>query len=108
MLRSPLPEAMIHYARQDTHYLLYIYDRMRQELVAREELSRGPNPLIVPAPVTSGSASTSASNAESEGSVRPGEYMMETLRRSAQVRVPSAMYCDMVSLFSKTVIMARR
>ena len=23
---------MLHYARQDTHYLLYIYDRMRNEL----------------------------------------------------------------------------
>uniref|UniRef100_A0ACB8EFA7 Exosome component 10 n=1 Tax=Sphaerodactylus townsendi TaxID=933632 RepID=A0ACB8EFA7_9SAUR len=28
----PLPEEMIHYARDDTHYLLYIYDRMREDL----------------------------------------------------------------------------
>ena len=26
---------MIHYAREDTHYLLYIYDRMRRELIER-------------------------------------------------------------------------
>lgn len=26
---------MIKYAREDTHYLLYIYDRMRNELIRR-------------------------------------------------------------------------
>eukprot|EP00731_Ephydatia_muelleri_P038543 Em0799g5a len=31
----PLPEEMMKYAREDTHYLLYIYDRMRNELVRR-------------------------------------------------------------------------
>jgi hypothetical protein len=31
----PLPEKMIKYAREDTHYLLYIYDRMRNELIRR-------------------------------------------------------------------------
>uniref|UniRef100_A0A8C5Q8V0 Exosome complex component 10 n=1 Tax=Leptobrachium leishanense TaxID=445787 RepID=A0A8C5Q8V0_9ANUR len=29
----PLPEEMIQYARADTHYLLYIYDKMRTELL---------------------------------------------------------------------------
>ncbi|KAF0521493.1 exosome complex exonuclease rrp6 [Gigaspora margarita] len=29
----PLTEEMINYARCDTHYLLYIYDRMRNELI---------------------------------------------------------------------------
>ncbi|NWX43188.1 EXOSX protein, partial [Steatornis caripensis] len=28
----PLPEEMIRYARDDTHYLLYIYDKMREAL----------------------------------------------------------------------------
>ncbi|XP_015264949.1 PREDICTED: exosome component 10 isoform X2 [Gekko japonicus] len=28
----PLPEAMVQYARDDTHYLLYIYDRMKEDL----------------------------------------------------------------------------
>uniref|UniRef100_A0A7M4EB27 Exosome complex component 10 n=1 Tax=Crocodylus porosus TaxID=8502 RepID=A0A7M4EB27_CROPO len=28
----PLPEEMLHYARDDTHYLLYIYDKLREEL----------------------------------------------------------------------------
>ncbi|XP_041129731.1 exosome component 10-like [Polyodon spathula] len=28
----PLPEEMLNYARDDTHYLLYIYDKMRAEL----------------------------------------------------------------------------
>ena len=31
----PLPDEMIKYAREDTHYLLYIYDRMKNELIRR-------------------------------------------------------------------------
>lgn len=31
----PLPEELIDYARQDTHYLLYIYDNMRNDLVRK-------------------------------------------------------------------------
>lgn len=31
----PLPEEMIRYARDDTHYLLYIYDKMRELLWER-------------------------------------------------------------------------
>lgn len=30
----PLPDEMIRYAREDTHYLLYIYDLMRMKLVS--------------------------------------------------------------------------
>lgn len=30
----PLPEEMIRYAREDTHYLLYIYDTLRRRLIA--------------------------------------------------------------------------
>ncbi|ODM99195.1 Exosome component 10 [Orchesella cincta] len=29
----PLPNDMLEYARQDTHYLLYIYERMKNELI---------------------------------------------------------------------------
>ncbi|XP_067826748.1 exosome component 10 [Heptranchias perlo] len=28
----PLPDEMLHYAQEDTHYLLYIYDKMRNQL----------------------------------------------------------------------------
>jgi exosome complex exonuclease RRP6 len=31
----PLPAEMVLYAREDTHYLLYIYERLRNELVAK-------------------------------------------------------------------------
>ena len=31
----PLPPELIKYAREDTHYLLYIYDRQRNELLRR-------------------------------------------------------------------------
>lgn len=33
MFQSPLPDEMVQYARTDTHYLLYIYDRMRAQLL---------------------------------------------------------------------------
>lgn len=29
----PLPNEMLEYARQDTHYLIYIYERMRNDLI---------------------------------------------------------------------------
>ena len=32
-----LPDEMVKYAREDTHYLLYIYDRMRNELIRRSD-----------------------------------------------------------------------
>lgn len=31
----PLPDEMLEYARKDTHYLLYIYDRMKADLISR-------------------------------------------------------------------------
>ena len=31
----PLPDEMLKYARMDTHYLLYIYDRMRNDLIRK-------------------------------------------------------------------------
>ncbi|XP_062535866.1 exosome complex component 10 [Armigeres subalbatus] len=33
----PIPANFIEYARKDTHYLLYIYDRMRNELINKGE-----------------------------------------------------------------------
>ena len=35
MLCRPLPAELLRYAREDTHYLLYIYDRMHSELLTR-------------------------------------------------------------------------
>jgi hypothetical protein len=35
----PIPAEMLLYARQDTHYLLYVYDRMRNELVEQSRRS---------------------------------------------------------------------
>ena len=34
-LHRPLPKEMFDYARSDTHFLLYIYDNMRNELIAK-------------------------------------------------------------------------
>ncbi|CEJ94959.1 hypothetical protein VHEMI10462 [[Torrubiella] hemipterigena] len=35
----PIPEEMLYYARSDTHYLLYIYDRVRNDLVSSSDRS---------------------------------------------------------------------
>lgn len=33
LIFRPLPQEMVHYAREDTHYLLYISDRLHNELL---------------------------------------------------------------------------
>lgn len=33
LFHRPLPSEMVHYAREDTHYLLYICDRLHNELI---------------------------------------------------------------------------
>ncbi|GMK55550.1 hypothetical protein CspeluHIS016_0206060 [Cutaneotrichosporon spelunceum] len=38
----PLPKEMLFYARADTHFLLYVYDRLRNALIVRS--SRTPSP----------------------------------------------------------------
>lgn len=40
----PIPQEMLFYARSDTHFLLYIYDNLRNSLLARA--SRTPSPAI--------------------------------------------------------------
>ncbi|KAI1880164.1 hypothetical protein JX265_001785 [Neoarthrinium moseri] len=35
--KKPIPEEMYYYARSDTHYLLYVYDCMRNELVSQSK-----------------------------------------------------------------------
>ncbi|KAK9816813.1 hypothetical protein WJX72_005334 [[Myrmecia] bisecta] len=54
----PLSPEMLHYARSDTHYLLYIYDRLKEELLAQAD--RVPANLCVqlPAEVAPGALGT--------------------------------------------------
>ncbi|KAM5351832.1 hypothetical protein ACJ41O_004555 [Fusarium nematophilum] len=42
----PIPEEMMYYARSDTHYLLYIYDQVRNDLVAASDKSNPETNLI--------------------------------------------------------------
>ncbi|KAH7156922.1 ribonuclease H-like domain-containing protein [Dactylonectria macrodidyma] len=42
----PIPEEMLYYARSDTHYLLYIYDRVRNDLVAASDAANKETNLI--------------------------------------------------------------
>lgn len=39
----PLPEEMMKYAREDTHYLLFVYDRMRMDLLSKGQQSNPTN-----------------------------------------------------------------
>ena len=42
----PLPEEMFNYARSDTHFLLYVYDNMRNELIDKSNTSQECGDLI--------------------------------------------------------------
>lgn len=42
----PIPNEMMYYARSDTHYLLYIYDRVRNDLIASSDRSNPETDLI--------------------------------------------------------------
>lgn len=42
----PLPEEMFNYARSDTHFLLYVYDNMRNELIDKSKTSQEDGDLI--------------------------------------------------------------
>ena len=40
----PLPDEMLKYAREDTHYLLFIYDCLRKELIEKGIQNNPSNP----------------------------------------------------------------
>lgn len=42
----PLPKEMLYYARSDTHYLLYIYDKVRNELIDSSDRTNPETDLI--------------------------------------------------------------
>ena len=42
----PLPQEMINYARSDTHYLLYIYDVLRKELIEKSMTGESENGMF--------------------------------------------------------------
>lgn len=46
LLYRPLPKEMFNYARSDTHFLLFIYDNMRNELLERSNISLQNGDLI--------------------------------------------------------------
>lgn len=37
----PLPQELIDYARSDTHYLLYIFDKLRNEILTKSIVKEG-------------------------------------------------------------------
>ncbi|TYJ57578.1 hypothetical protein B9479_001660 [Cryptococcus floricola] len=66
----PLPEDMLHYARSDTHYLLFVYDNLRNALI--EKSSRPPSPVAGEESMTLASARPN-----------PQEAIRKVLERSA-------------------------
>jgi exosome complex exonuclease RRP6 len=69
----PIPEEMLAYARSDTHFLLYIFDNLRNALIAR--CSRTPSPV----------------DGETDGKVNPQRAIRQVLDRSAEtaLKLPS-------------------
>lgn len=68
----PIPEEMMFYARSDTHFLLFIYDSLRNALIARA--SRTPSP----------SAEAEDEDGASTPKPNPQRAMREVLQRSAE------------------------
>ncbi|KAI0060351.1 hypothetical protein BV25DRAFT_1917713 [Artomyces pyxidatus] len=82
----PLPEEMLQYARSDTHFLLYIYDNLRNALLDREisrAQSRAQSPSSVP-------------HSRPISPLSPDSFVREVLSRSAEtsLRVYEREYYD--------------
>ncbi|KAF8652850.1 hypothetical protein AX16_004125 [Volvariella volvacea WC 439] len=60
----PLPEEMLQYARSDTHFLLYIYDQLRNALIDRALSTSSRN--SPKSPISPGSGSGSESDADQD------------------------------------------
>ncbi|KAM9971238.1 hypothetical protein ACTFIW_011214 [Dictyostelium discoideum] len=74
-----LPEEMIKYAREDTHYLLYIYDRLRNELISKGNKNLGTSG-------TSTNTSTITSTNTSTNTTQSNNHLLlEVLRRSREL-----------------------
>jgi ribonuclease D len=76
----PLPPQMLKYAREDTHYLLGIYDRLRAELAAASTTTA---PLRVAA--AGGGAKGRGSSAAPSGSVPVPDLLATVLERSREL-----------------------
>ncbi|PPR05868.1 hypothetical protein CVT24_006622 [Panaeolus cyanescens] len=68
----PLPKAMLQYAQSDTHFLLYIYDNLRNALLDRSK--------------SQANSRAASSSPDPEGSSTPKEHALlhEALSRSAE------------------------
>ena len=71
----PLPKEMLAYARSDTHFLLFIYDNLRNALLDRVLSRSQPHTSEIPQP----QANTSASSLEPKDSL-----LREVLSRSEE------------------------
>ena len=71
----PLPAPLLKYAREDTHYLLGIYDRVKNDLIDRSAATS-------PVPVAAGSAGKAASSVTS--SVDAPNLLAAVLERSKE------------------------
>ncbi len=77
MIYRPLPEEMLQYARSDTHFLLFIYDNLRNALLDRAQ-SRAQSRSQSP------SALAGASTSNPSNSYPYQAFVLEVLSRSAE------------------------
>lgn len=75
----PLDPDMLHYARADTHFLLYVYDNLRNALL--DKSSRPPSPS---AEIEEGQTAESSADEQQPKRRNPQEAMREVLDRSAE------------------------
>ncbi|KAL5354145.1 exosome nuclease subunit [Pseudogymnoascus australis] len=79
----PLPEGMFFYARADTHFLLYIYDHMRNELLERPK----------PPPPQKAPSTSSSANPKRRPYSGPGGWFQ------ALVKVPTLLSNEQFGVF---------
>jgi len=78
----PLPPQMLKYAREDTHYLLGIYDRLRAELAAASTTTA---PLRVAAAAVADGGGKGRGSATPSGSVPVPDLLATVLERSREL-----------------------
>ncbi|KAF9524119.1 hypothetical protein CPB83DRAFT_861782 [Crepidotus variabilis] len=79
----PLPEDMLQYARSDTHFLLFIYDNLRNALLDKSKSLSG-SPIGSPLPHSTLTGSIMATIKSNSPSAKTTSLLDETLARSAE------------------------
>ena len=96
----PLRKELINYAREDTHYLLYVYDRMRLDCLSRVSSENSQNVLILE--IMDRSKQTCLKRYEKAG-YGDDEYFINKAKKDMQtlkVTLPESKVCRAVLQFA--------